>query len=794
MRSPALPLLAALALIAVLAALARDWNNERITVLSAGDPSAGWFSFDPDSNYHARRLARAALAGGAVAETDDFLNHPQGARIPWPPYYTRVLATLVLPFAPERTDDPSAWSAVLERGVASVTWLFGVLTAVLAACASWALARGREHPRGGLAAAVAAGALFALHGASLHASAPGNGDHHAWAVLLMTVVFALLSDACRREALGSPSRGATRGTLAGLAAGLLVGSWVGGLIYVLIAQAALGWLVVRAGRERLAGLAALGLSFHLALAASIAPAVLSSPWKEASPWMVVNLSWFHLAQPLLGALVFAPMLLLRAEGPGLRRWPWIVLGSLALLGVLVAGTDLGLARGVREGFSWAGRSNEFMAYVAESQPLLWGQDGSFALFARQLGWAPLVLVPVWLVAARRAFVCGEHELLVWVVAAPVLLLQALLQRRFSDAVGPPMAVLIGWGLARSLDARALSKLRAWPAGACAGLGLAVGLVLCTPALARTVSRAAGGAYWARGPQPATYRAQRALYEWIAAHPLVPGTETGAPGEPPDGAARRGVLAAWYHGHGIEWAGDAPSVATNFGSYVGLEGYLSPWEFFLSEDEREAEAILAARDAGYVLVDGGLTDHLEVMLRLVRPEERGAFLADTPAGTRPTPRWYGTLGARLMLEGRAVDLAAQSASDSLDFLRLVHVSASPHLLPPSVPHLPPGAGLPPAGWIWERVPGAQVVARGEPGEELRLSIELDYPERERVLVWTRAAEVDGDGVARVRVPYATEEANGDGVARGPARWSLGPRAGTLAIEGRAVLDGTQVTVP
>jgi asparagine N-glycosylation enzyme membrane subunit Stt3 len=773
MRTPRSVLALVLVAVALLAALAREVHNERITVLPAGDPGAGWFSFDPDTHYQLRRLTRVLDEGLPVAGRDERLNHPEGAAIPWPPYYTLLLAALLGPSAPS---DPALRADYLERTAASLPWHFGVATALVAALAAWRLLRGSGASNGPAAtAALLAGGIFALLGSSLHYSAPGNGDHHAFATSLMAGMFALVAEGARSERLASPRAGLGLGCAAGVLAGALLGSWVGGLVHVLIVQAVLGWLVLRAAREHLPGLAPFGLAFHLTAAAVLAPAVLASPWNELHPWMVVNLSWFHLAHLLLGALVFAPLLVTAPGTRARRAWPWIVLAALALLALGLALSDLGPARGVREGFAWARRANGFMEFIAESQPLLWGQDGSMATGLRLLGLAPLALAIAWFPAARRAFVQRDGALLVWVVAAPPLLIQALVQRRFAEALGPAMAVLVGWGAGWLLARRA----RVPQPLICAALALLAAGILEYPTLARGATRLTAGEHWLRGPQASTWRGQRALYRWLAQTPSAPGA---------------GVLAPWYHGHSVLWVADRPSVATNFGSFVGLEGYLAPWRFFLERDPARAEALLVQRDARFVLVDGALTNDLAVMLSLLRDEVDFDALARTPDGLRPSAQWYATQGARLAFEGRAVDPTQGTATDSLDYLRLVHVSAQPYALPLAMPYLPPGSGAPPCGWIWERVAGARVEARGAPGQELRLSIEIVYPQRERVLLWTRAATCDAQGLARLRVPYATDEPNGDGRALGPARWTLGERSGNAEIPGISVLAGSGVSLP
>src|SRR5688572_18724310 len=96
-RAPDSLLALAVALVVALAWIGRELSNVRVTE-APRDPSRGWFSADPDTHYHARRLARALDEGLPVAETDPWMDFPHGAAIPWPPYYAYVTHALVAPF------------------------------------------------------------------------------------------------------------------------------------------------------------------------------------------------------------------------------------------------------------------------------------------------------------------------------------------------------------------------------------------------------------------------------------------------------------------------------------------------------------------------------------------------------------------------------------------------------------------------------------------------------------------------------------------------------------------------
>jgi hypothetical protein len=764
-RSPRALLLALLVLVGGAALWVRAVHDQRIANV-AGEPSKGWFSPDPDSLYQMRRVERALDEGLPPAERDPRMNSPHGASIPWPPYYAWLAYAATAPFAP---DAPAERKSFLEQRVASLPRVFGALTSVLAALVAWrVLARRSDAAR--VFGAGLAGVLHAFMGASLAYSSIGNGDHHAWVTLLLTLLFAGALHALDEEQLEQRTRSARNGVALGLVAGLLLGSWVGGLAYIALVELGLGLALLAHARRPRAGLPALGLALHLAWAAAVAPAVFTSPWKHEQPWMMVNLSWLHLAHPLLGALVFAP-LVARPHDDALRaRWPAIVGVLLAFLCAALGFGDFALARGVREGFAWASRSNTFMAFISESQPLAWGQIGSLARTVQHLSLG-VVLAPLaaaWL--GWRAWRDSRLDLALLALALPPLTLQALVQQRFGDALAPLLAVALAVSLAIGA-----SKLLRERTALAAALGVLLGLALQAPTLARIPERLAHPWHGA-DPLRADLRARRELYRWIAAQP--------------EKNAGEAVLASWDHGHALEWAAERASVGTNFGSYVGEDSYLDPWRFFLDEDPRSAEARLTERRARYVLITGDFSKDLEVMLRLLRPDERRSYLLIPKEGpVWVSQRFFPTLAARLMMNGRVGDMERRTlVGSSLDFLRLVHVSPSALQAPLPVRHT---NGPVPVGWIWEHVPGAQLAASGAPGEVLTVELDVEYAAARQRLTWIGEGEVGPDGEARVRVPYCTEAPNGDGVARGPARWRVGARSGSAAISARAVEAGERI---
>jgi hypothetical protein len=220
---------------------------------------------------------------------------------------------------------------------------------------------------------------------------------------------------------------------------------------VIPVQLALGWAMIRHAQRPSPGLPALGVAFHAAALVAVLPAVLSSPWNATHPWMVVNLTWFHVAWLALGSAVFAPLLFVR--GRALRAYPWIAAGALAALGVFLLTAETRPAVGVREGFAWMGREDEFMGAVWESRGLL-GAGAAFDPLS-VLGFGALVLPFAWAAVAWQAFRRHRHTLLPWAIAVPLLAAQSARQVRFADALAVPMAVVLAWGCVAAVRSAAV---------------------------------------------------------------------------------------------------------------------------------------------------------------------------------------------------------------------------------------------------------------------------------------------------------------------------------------------------
>jgi len=676
-----------------------------------------WFSADPDSMYHMRRVDRALSEGLPVAQHDRLLDFPArgelGAPIPWPPYYTYVGYAFARPGAPV---EAQARRVHVEQVMARLPSLFAALASVLAALAAYRLF--------GASGALVAGVYHAFLFASLKYSYVGNADHHAFVSCLHAALLFVASRAFEPEGLRSPKSGVRYGIAAGVLCGVMLGAWVAALIHLVLFELALFWMGRVNARTERAGFGPFALSFHLAAAIALVPAAISSPWSGMGAEAVLNLSWLHVLGLLCGALAYAPPLFTQ----GLWKWhasllPWVAITALLLLSLTP------FYDGIEESGEWATGADRFMANINESQPL-------FALkpLVSYLGYGVFVLPIAWAFCLRSAL-RGRHALFPWVVAVPALFLLALLQRRFAELLGVPLAVTLG-GLVGQLELR-FERARVFKFAFLLALFANAGV-------ARTTwKRLRAGSGSIPTQAEGRDRAYRAMYAWL-------GENTPAPDSP--GLPEYSVLAQWDHGHGIEWVGERATIATNFGSYLGEDSYLDPWRFFLETNQADAEKLLERRRVRYILMASDWQRNQQTM-QAALPDHRADF--------------------------GMVPYLSRTSQDRLGFLRAVYVS-----------RLDDDQHLGVSGTIYEYVPGAWLEVHGSPGATLVASLRITYA-GDTSIIWSGRMRANAEGGARMRVPYCTDGANGDGRADGLISWSFDGRRGEQAVPEDAVYSGLSI---
>jgi hypothetical protein len=713
-----------LALVVALISLGVRLANE--TRLMHGPGVSGeWATLDPDGHYHMRRLERALEDGGRVAGTDPWLAYPDGAKGDGTAIPWPPYATQILWLGAARfaPDDPQERREFIERYVGTAPLIFSVLVSALLALAAASLV-GREGEESSESVAWGAGLAAGLyHAFSFGAVRYGNWGMGDHHALVALFETLLFLGVGVGLARGWRIRG---GIFVGLVLGLALGTWVASALYGAIVAIAIGAATMRAGsRGRIA--AHLGTGLCAGALVAVFPAVMASPWTGAE-WL--NLSTVHAACLMCGIIVFRAAAWMSSDAR--RRG---LLGVVALLIVLVLGIPgTAPADGLRAGLNWSGASSAFMGRINESQPLAL----SGALVWKWLGFG-LVVVPIAVGAAfGHVTARGRIALLPWVVATPVLLWMAFEQRRFAEAAIVPLAVLFGWMVA-SLARYCLRSSPAWTRWiVLTGLfGLLANLPFAWDSGLRLTKFGSLG----ETLQMQQHRGLRELATLLR-------------DQPGDGA----VLAHWDRGHLIEWVGGRPTVATGFGSYLGEDAFLDPWRFFLETDPQRAEQILIQRDIRFVLAEHPATHSVDSMAEAIHPSRARLWTASAADGTAP---WIDSMAARLS------NADATQLGRDVGFLRLI--ARKDH------------------GFLYERVVGAVIEIPGAAGARLDVRARIPMvdgggPDFE----WKAHTIADADGVARLRVPYATRA---DGA--GAVFWTFGDRSGQNTVSPEAVAEGSVV---
>jgi hypothetical protein len=203
-------------------------------------------------------------------------------------------------------------------------------------------------------------------------------------------------------------------------------------------------------------------------------------------------------------------------------------------------------------------------------------------------------------------------------------------------------VCLGWG-----GSDAYERVARWASAIELAAPLALGLLAIamhwTGVVAPTLAMGSVAAAVEHEEQGAL--AAREMAEWLRAHSPESGDYC--------------VLANWGSGHLIEWGADRPSSATNFGSYVGLDGFQAPSRFFLEEDPARAEEILASRRARYVFVLSSMPGIVAEMAATACPERASRYLEGGAGGRELREPFFDTLGAHLLLGGVRLHRTARS---------------------------------------------------------------------------------------------------------------------------------------
>lgn len=688
-----------------------------------------------DAFYHARRALFSFEQLPKVLLWDSYLNFPQGAFVPWPPFYDLALAAIARLFGSSQ--------AVFEHVAAWAPVALGTLTL-------WPVhAAGRRM--GGRGVGVTAALLFALFPATILYSNVGNADHHAAQALIGAMVLALclaiVSPAQEDAALLSRRFAA----LALVRAALLL-TWSGSLIYLALTEGCLLLAgVLGARRDLLAGEAASAL----VTAAIVLPVVLVSGTPVGGPFSAIEISRLHVLLLAAVAIVALGVRALEHHWPsrsaGLRLGRAIALG-LPVLALLLAATgalgELGL------GFDYVAKTDAYEGRNLEQYPLFSFAGGfSDALARRTLGLFSY-LVPVAPLAAlwrARERTLREPALVLAAWSAGLGAL-ALLQVRFANDYAP--AGSVAFALLLATPAHAMAR----PVGRRAATLLAgvLGLCLLLPVLGLHLRGAAATLLVLRGSAEGTDRAlltyEGAMLRFAEA--VRRATPDTAGFDDPSAAPEYGILAYPGIGHVLHYVARRATPADNFGPYIGADGYAAVGAFFGLRSEADALAEAERLRARYVVTtDYGGPVPWTLVNRLHRGD--GSAAGDAPA--------FGRF--RLVTEGPAGGRAIGE-----QFGRGIRPGGAPYKL-------------------FEIVPGAQIEAHAPAGTSVAAEVLVRAPTG-RLFTWRATTEAGDDGVARLRLPYATDTQAPARPTR-PYRVTVGGVARAVVVPENAVMAGATI---
>jgi len=739
--------LAVLALVLVAAAL-RLAGSEQVFL---GDDTVV-FSFG-DPYYQLRRGLFSFVSFPAVLQQDPYVAWPDGVGAPLPPLFHLLLAGAGRLFGDDVAD--------FERAAALVGPVLGVLLLVPVLGATRLLAGPRT--------ALAAGWLAAVLPVGVLSSAVGNADYHAFVTLLgagwLWGVLAVLGAEPGRQATATrPSRaalgvrpprrelGAHVGVLAARTA--LLATWPGSLLYLGLAEGTLTVGEALQGRGRSLAHHAAGLAVS---ALAIAWLVSVSGRPLGGPWSAIGLSWLHVSALVAATAVTSGLAVWEAWRPSRRIAErvarLVVIGAAASSAVLVSTP---VTAGLLAAGSFVQGADRWVAGNSEALPLFrLDPEGRRVAPVLLGGFAYLLpLLPVaLLLRARAATRPGPLlALAAWVTVLGVL---AASQLRYASELLPSFCI------AAALLA---SEAVAWLAprlgrGVARAATAALVVTLTLPGFAVIHGpRARGSLRVATGSEAAGDRALALPVGTLVrfaeeVRRLTPETAGFVEaGDRPD----YGVLCEPNLGHTLLYAGRRPTPAGNFGPYVGPERFAQTERFYAAGSESEALALLDALRTPWVVT-----------------AEFGV----------PKPGMKRRLHD---LDGRG-----SAGSPRLEHFRLVTEGPAGGLPLGTLFGIPGRPGSPPYK-LFQRVPGALLEVEAPVGEEVTAQTVVATPLGRRFLHRARAV-AGADGVARLRLPYATDT---DLPARpdGPWRLRVGGRGLDLEVPEAAVVAGRRIRVP
>lgn len=692
-----------------------------------------------DASYHARVTLWDWANFPRALRFDPSLSFPDGAAVPWPPAFDWALAGVARAIGGGRP--------TVERVLAWSGPALGAATTLAVYTAARQL--------GGRVFALGCATILALLPISVDAGQVGNSDHHAAVALVGAVLLACclasLSPARSRRGLW------VVGSALALARAAMLLLWGGSLLYIGFVEASLLLGYVGTGRRGLLRVEALSA---LTTAALVAPVVFSGPTPMGGLYSSAALSRLHLLVVLAAALVATSMNALQWLRPGAgagRRALDAAVGAALAITASIALPE------VREGIALALRfvtlQDQFGALTAEQLPLfpMFGRrpmlppEFFLARFAYVIPLAPLAA----LLAARDP--TRRPQALTLTGWTGVLGLLTLTQLRYANEFAASGSIAFGLLLQQAGDfvARTTPGMRRGSRAVAAVLAI----FLLWPALSDRFVPSLRGTFDALRAPAKSDRALASLQGSVmrfleSAREVLPPV-TGM--FDADGAPGYGVLAPGNVGHSVRWVAERPTTVDGFWGYTGRETFEAAQQMLASGSEDEAVALAQRLRSPFVMTAAAPELTNETLLgRLHLSDGRQTLAAPSLARFRLVTE--GPRGGRPLTDALGVPRAADA-----------------------VPYK-----------LYEIVPGAVLEAHAEPDAPVVAGVTIRTPVG-RLFRYEARAAADANGVARIRVPYATD-------SRLPARPAgeylvrAGSSEKSVAVSEDDVRAGRTISVP
>ncbi len=685
-----------------------------------------------DTYYHLRRAEFTLERAPDVLLFDPLVNHPDGSWIPWPPLHTLFLAGAGKALGGTHRD--------LEIAGAWFPATIGALTALPVFGAAAALA--------GSGVGVLAALLLALSPMAISYSDVGNADHHCTvtffgAIWLWGALLAARPDASRS------GRSAAQVLVAVGRLGVVF-TWAGSLLYLFIADGAVITVLALQGRVRATRAHALGL-LATALPIALVVPLLGPP--VGGTYSTLSLSYLH--APALLALAFVAFVCAELA----RRWPArsVWMRAFQSIGVAIVASAALLALPdllpkLREGAGFVGKDEPWAAQNAEQRPL-------FSPYTKR-GW----LRPIWFYGGFGYVIPLLPLAALWLARDPrrrdpalVLALWttgfgglAISQLRYGSDFAPAAAV----GFAISVDAlrRGLPGRRGRVAATVATL-VGAGPIVAQQIgqLRLEIARHRSGD---EPGDPLLATANGSLYRFAEEVRRVT-PETGGYFDPSERPAY-GILSPANVGHVLHYVAHRATPSDNFGPYSASRHWAATQRFFEVRTEPRALEIADALGSRYVMTaEYGAVDYRSLTQRLHREDgleridsprfEQFRLVTEGPRGGRPLSDIYG--GA-----------------------------AAPGVAPYK---------------LFERVAGAVLEIHAAPGTPVEARLILHTPIG-RNFEYPASGVTGDDGIARLRVPYASQGAT-PVASRSPWLVRVGDDTRPVSVSDEAVVRGDTIVV-